>query len=121
MSRYSFTTEFSKQMTIMKNIQLIPAGCSRIAAGTAGPTLIGAMLAPQLAFAQFTQLSTTLDNLVTVLSGAGVLTVTLAIMWAGYKMVFQHARWADISTIVFGAVFIGGAAALAKYLVGTTS
>lgn len=77
------------------------------------------LIVPGSAIAQsFSKLNDTLTNVVNVLQGAGVLIVTVAIVWAGYKMVFQHSKWADISTLVIGAVFIGGAASMAKWLMG---
>ena len=71
--------------------------------------------------AQFTKLNSTLQSVVSLLQGAGVLVVTIAIIWSGYKMIFQHARWADVSTLVFGAIFIGGAASMASWLIGALS
>jgi type IV secretion system protein VirB2 len=74
----------------------------------------------QSAFAQnspFGQLNSSLSSIVTLLQGAGVLVVTVAVMWAGYKMIFQHARWADVATIVLGAILIGGASAIAGFLI----
>ncbi|WP_455289669.1 TrbC/VirB2 family protein [Cupriavidus necator] len=77
-------------------------------------------LSPTLALGQeFTHLNTTLKNIADLLRDAGVAVVTIAIIWAGYKMIFQHSRWSDVSTVVLGAIFIGAAGAVANWLVNT--
>jgi len=73
------------------------------------------------AAASFTQLDTTLQAVVGWLQGAGVAAVTVAIIWAGYKMIFQHARWTDVATVVLGAVLIGAAATIATLLIPVTT
>lgn len=81
---------------------------------------IGALMAfvPTIGWGQeFAQLNQTLENVAKLLQGAGVAVVTVAIVWAGYKMVFQHSRWSDVSTVVLGAIFIGAAGSIATWLV----
>ncbi|WP_155644416.1 TrbC/VirB2 family protein [Burkholderia territorii] len=90
-------------------------GCLLAVAGLAGMSISSLVYAQG---ASFSQLTTTLQHIVALLSGAGVLVVTVAIAWAGYKMIFQHARWSDVATIVLGAVLIGGATTAAQWLVG---
>lgn len=78
---------------------------------------------PGIAFAEaapaneFSKFDTVLNNVTSVMSKAGVAVVTIAIIWAGYKMIFQNARWADVSTVVLGSVLIGGAPSLATFLI----
>ena len=74
-----------------------------------------AVLVPQLAFAQ-AQVAAVLGRINTMLTSAGVVVVTLAILWAGYKVMFVGARFADIAHIFMGAILIGGAAAFAGWL-----
>ncbi|WP_206956015.1 TrbC/VirB2 family protein [Trinickia acidisoli] len=65
----------------------------------------------------FNQLNAAMTNIITALQDAGAAVVTVAIVWAGYKMIFQHARWADVATVVLGAMLIGAASSIASWLV----
>lgn len=78
-------------------------------------SILVAVLIPQLAFAQ-AQVNTVLTRINTMLTAAGVAIVTLAILWAGYKVMFAGARFADIAHIFIGAILIGGAATFAAWL-----
>jgi len=62
--------------------------------------------------------NTLMQNILTVMQGISVAVVSIAVMWVGYKMVFQHARWSEVANIVIGALFIGGAGAIASWLLG---
>ena len=61
--------------------------------------------------------NTFLDTVVTMLKGAGVLIVTVAIMWCGYKMIFKGASFSEVAMIFVGGLLIGGAATIAGYLI----
>lgn len=82
--------------------------------------LVGAafLLSPEAAFAQ-AQVNTVLTRVVTMLTGAGVLVLTVAIIWVGYKMIFAGARFSDVAHILIGGILIGGAATFAGWLLGT--
>lgn len=69
------------------------------------------------------QFADTIERVLSVLQAAGVVVAAVAITWAGYKILFQHARWTDIAMLVIGGVFIGAAPSLAIMLLygGTTS
>lgn len=69
------------------------------------------------AFAQITKVNTVMQNIQTVLVGVAVTMFTLSIMWAGFKMAFQHAKWSDISNIVIGGILVGGASGIAAWLI----
>lgn len=69
-------------------------------------------------FAQLEKVNTTLTTIQTMLVGIAVIVITIAVMWAGYKMVFQHSRWSEISNIVIGGILIGAAPAIAAWLAG---
>ena len=73
---------------------------------------------PELALAQ-AQVNTTLQRVVDLLTGAGILVVTIAIIWVGYKMVYAGARFTDVAHILIGAILIGGAATIAGWLLGS--
>ena len=57
-----------------------------------------------------------MTNVQTTLVGVAVTIFTVAIMWAGFKMAFQHAKWTEISNIVIGGILVGGAAGIASWL-----
>jgi type IV secretion system protein VirB2 len=42
--------------------------------------------------------------------------VTAALIWAGFKMIWQHAKWAEISNVFIGTMIIGGAGTIATTL-----
>ncbi len=82
-------------------------------------TLVGFALlaAPGAAFAQ-AEITSLLTRVVGWLQAGGLLIVTLAIMWVGYKILFAGARFADVAYIFIGALFIGSAATIAGWLMG---
>jgi type IV secretion system protein VirB2 len=84
------------------------------------PTLIvllGAAL-PHLVRAQgFAKVNTTVTNVEAVLVTISIAVVTIAIIWAGFKMIFQGARLADVANVLIGGTLIGGAAAFASFIV----
>jgi type IV secretion system protein VirB2 len=80
--------------------------------------LILAVHFPHLAMAQgFDKINTTVSNGNTILVTISIAVVTIAIIWAGFKMIFQGARLADVANVLIGGTLIGGAAAFASYIV----
>ncbi len=80
--------------------------------------LTAAATAPQLALAQgFDKINTTVTNVQAILVTVSIAVVTIAIIWAGFKMIFQGARLADVANVLIGGTLIGGAAAFASYIV----
>jgi type IV secretion system protein VirB2 len=77
-----------------------------------------ALLAAGSAQAQVEKVNTVMANVQSVLTGVAVIFFSIAIMWAGFKMAFQHAKWSDISSIVIGGILVGGAAGFASWLIG---
>lgn len=57
-----------------------------------------------------------MDSILAMLRGVSITVVTIAIMWSGYKMAFQHARFADIVPVLGGGLLVGVAAEVARYL-----
>ena len=75
-------------------------------------------LVPRLVAAQgFDKINTTVTNVQTILVTISIAVVTIAIIWAGFKMIFQGARLADVANVLIGGTLIGGAAAFAGYIV----
>jgi type IV secretion system protein VirB2 len=65
----------------------------------------------------FDKINTTVTNVQEILVLISIGVVAIAIMWAGFKIIFQGARLADVANVLIGSTFIGGAAAFASYLV----
>ncbi len=77
---------------------------------------------PRLGWAQigggsFDKINTTVTNVQAILVTISIAVVTIAIIWAGFKMIFQGARLADVANVLIGGTLIGGAAAFASYIV----
>jgi type IV secretion system protein VirB2/type IV secretion system protein PtlA len=62
------------------------------------------------------KINTFMDNVLSILRGASIAVVTIAIMWAGYKFLFKHADIAECGKILGGGLLIGGAAEIARFL-----
>jgi type IV secretion system protein VirB2 len=77
-----------------------------------------AAASPGVALAQgFDKINTTVQNVNAILVTISVAVVTIAIIWAGFKMIFQGARLADVANVLIGGTLVGGAAAFASYIV----
>ena len=49
-------------------------------------------------------------------AAVSITTITISIMWVGFKMIFQHSKWAEVAHIVMGAGLVGGASGIAAIL-----
>ena len=82
-----------------------------------------AMLAfPELAFAQDgsgaeTSVTTFFDNINNLLNVASIAIVTIAVIFAGYQIAFNHKRVGDVAPVLIGGFLIGAAAQSAKMLI----
>ena len=82
------------------------------------PVVPALALLPRLVAAQgFDKINTTVTNVQAILVTISIAVVTIAIIWAGFKMIFQGARLADVANVLIGGTLIGGAAAFASYIV----
>jgi type IV secretion system protein VirB2 len=75
------------------------------------------LLSSQVWAQGFDKVNTTVTNVQTILVTISVAVVTIAIIWAGFKMIFQGARLADVANVLIGGTLVGGAAAFASYIV----
>ncbi|MBW8848015.1 MAG: TrbC/VirB2 family protein [Burkholderiales bacterium] len=83
---------------------------------TTASTLVSMAASPALA-AGFDKVNDTVTNVNTILVTISIAVVTIAIIWAGFKMIFQGARLADVSNVLIGGTLVGGAGAMAAYIV----
>jgi type IV secretion system protein VirB2 len=42
---------------------------------------------------------------------------TIAIIWAGFKVIFQGARFAEVANVLVGGTLVGGSTAMTIYIV----
>ncbi len=74
---------------------------------------------PHTVLAQgFEKVNTTVLSIQNILITISVTVVTIAIIWAGFRMLFQGARLADVANVLIATMLIGGANAMAALLVG---
>ena len=70
----------------------------------------------------FAQISSTANDLIGQVNswmlGIGGIIVTCALMFVGFRMVFQAAEWKDVAPVFWGGVLIGSAAAVGPQLIG---
>jgi len=88
----------------------------RRAAPALVPLLLGTLAHPALAQG-FDKINTTVTNVNAILVVVSIAVVTIAIIWAGFKMIFQAARLVDVANILIGGTLIGGAGAFAAFIV----
>jgi type IV secretion system protein VirB2 len=69
------------------------------------------------AFAGVGKVNSTMQQIQAILIGVAVTVFTIAIIWAGFKMAFQHSKWSEVSNIVIGGILVGGSSAIAAWLV----
>ncbi|MCW5662843.1 MAG: TrbC/VirB2 family protein [Piscinibacter sp.] len=79
--------------------------------------LLLATAAPAALAQGFDKVNTTVTNVNNILVTISVAVVTISIIWAGFKMIFQGARLADVANVLIGGTLVGGAAAFASYIV----
>lgn len=61
---------------------------------------------------------TILGDVSSGLTALGIIVVTIAVMFVGYRMLFGGAHWRDLAPIFWGGLLIGGAATVAGALLG---
>ncbi|MEX3844299.1 TrbC/VirB2 family protein [Paraburkholderia sp. BR10882] len=69
------------------------------------------------AYAQLSQVNTLLTTIQTTLLSVGAVVCSISIIWAGFKMMFQHARFGDVASVFIGGVFVGCATVIAAMLI----
>jgi type IV secretion system protein VirB2 len=78
---------------------------------------ITVLLAVSPAWAQLSQVNTLLSTIQTTLLGVGGVICSISIIWAGFRMMFQHARFGDIANVFIGGLFVGCATVIAGMLI----
>jgi type IV secretion system protein VirB2 len=90
---------------------LVSAGAgTAMALGLSGP-----------ASAQLTKVTNTLTTISTWMQGLGVTVITIAVIWAGIKMIFGHQHMKDLGNIFWGSFLIGAASLVASFFISGSS
>ena len=58
-----------------------------------------------------------MQNLSTALYGIGADVLTIAFMWAGFKVMFQGQTLREVAPVFIGGVIVGSASAIAAYII----
>lgn len=80
-----------------------------------------ALAFPELAFAQDVtgaqgRVTSFFTNINSLLNVASIAIVTIAVIFAGYQIAFNHKRIGDVAPVLIGGFLIGAAAQIAKML-----
>jgi type IV secretion system protein VirB2 len=78
---------------------------------------VSAVIVAVPAWAQLSQVNTLLTTIQTTLLGVGGVICSISIIWAGFRMMFQHARFGDIANVFVGGLFVGCATVIAGMLI----
>lgn len=76
--------------------------------------LLSTMIMASPAYADFSKATTLLTQFKVWLAGISVITITIAIMVAGYKIIFQGQTFREVTPILVGGILIGGASGIAS-------
>lgn len=75
------------------------------------------LCAPEYAYAGgLDKVNKFMENIADILRGASIISVTVALMLAGYKYLFTDTNLAQIGKIALAGLLIGGAAEIARYI-----
>lgn len=107
------------QSNIFKSVHRIFGPLQRPVAATAMLALVpGIALAQDVAGAT-TRVQSFFGNINALLNVASIAVVTIAIIFAGYQIAFNHKRIGDVAPVLIGGFLIGAAAQIAKMLLPT--
>jgi len=107
------------QSNIRKSVYPIFRPLRRPVAATAMLALApGIVLAQDVAGAT-TRVQSFFGNINALLNVASIAVVTIAIIFAGYQIAFNHKRIGDVAPVLIGGFLIGAAAQIAKMLLPT--
>lgn len=81
------------------------------------PAALLATSAPAMADG-FSKASSLLDKVSTGLLALSIVTVTIAVLWVGYKVLFAGNTLRECAPIIMGAILIASASEIARLLVG---
>ncbi|RBD68903.1 type IV secretion system protein VirB2 [Xanthomonas oryzae pv. oryzae] len=102
MKKFAFTGAKSPSRTALLSVAALAA--AMVIAGPAGAEGLD-------------KVNQGVENILGVMNIVSVSIVTIAVIWAGYKLAFAHARVMDVVPILGGGILIGAAPQLARFLI----
>lgn len=63
------------------------------------------------------KVNTFMQNLATALYGVGAVVLTIAIMWAGFKVMYQGQTLREVAPTFIGGILVGAASSIAAYII----
>ena len=76
------------------------------------------LILPSLVFGSGIEKANTLmDNVYTAMHAIAIITVTVCIMWVGYKILFGGRALQEFGGVILGAICIASAAEIAAFLI----
>lgn len=75
------------------------------------------LLLNNTAFAALTAGQNTLEQVRMWLWGISGVSITIAIMYVGFRMIFQAAQWKDVAPVFWGGILIGSASSISTLFV----
>ncbi|WP_288644406.1 TrbC/VirB2 family protein [uncultured Helicobacter sp.] len=81
--------------------------------------LLSAFLSPNIAFAAggLSKVDSLMSSISSALYAVGVVVLTIAIMWAGFKIMFQGQTLREVAPPLLGGILIGAASGIAGLLI----
>ncbi|HDR1236518.1 hypothetical protein CBE90_04715 [Pasteurella multocida] len=76
--------------------------------------LVSSLVLTSPAYADFQKATTLITNIQSWLRTISVVVITIAILVAGYKIIFQGQTFREVAPILVGGILIGAAAEIAK-------
>lgn len=73
----------------------------------------------QVAFAAggISKVNTFMQSLSTALYAVGAIVLTIAIMWAGFKIMFQGNTLREVAPVLIGGILVGCASSIAGFMI----
>ena len=80
---------------------------------------MASLLLPSFAFAAggLDKVNTLMQNISTALYGVGVVVLTIAIMWAAFKVMYQNQKLREVAPPLLGGIIFGAASGIAGLLI----
>ncbi len=98
--------------------QLIRNAGAKVSAAIAAMSMLAmpAMVMAQDVSGATTRVNSFFNNINSLLNIASIAIVTIAVIFAGYQIAFNHKRIGDVAPVLIGGFLIGAAAQIAKML-----
>lgn len=77
---------------------------------------VGLAIVASPAYAQFEGPAAKLNTIQAALLGVGATIISCALLWIGYRMVFQNAKWGEMTQIFWGGAIAGSSTIIAAWI-----